>query len=485
MAPTCLAQFSLKNVCGRKRAFPTPSRNTWIIVYAVTFSASVVATIAFQQSLPISFCHSLSPAPRASTTAFVLIEPMNLVTIESKKSVEDRAALEELYILSSLAKKATRRKALAPQKMRRKTKVTSPFIDNNQNGSASKLTGMVSSNFVEIREDILDDSTLNTSIVNHRSRRILNKKNISKATERKSSHVQTRSYRRTPSKHSSPNSKRSEKVEDKEKELDDFMKKTRAKKFLTTVPNRRNQKKKKTPVECIAIDQDEYIRSLLQKKEKYFSHDFQSSSNGSGKRSPRYVGISEQIDAKSSNLRSKPLNMVYSSRSSTMPGFRGGKKKVRNKNFTDAKIDLLEPKNDCGQSMYMTSNSVPDSLVQFVNEIHNVDRITPEEEIMLGEKTQEALRLQHIYDGLLAKLEREPTDDEWCAASGKFNMEAITQIIDEGLEAKNKLVTSNLRMVQGVVNVYIRNGLHGHYNAGDLMQEGILVSTDNLTFRTK
>jgi hypothetical protein len=55
-------------------------------------------------------------------------------------------------------------------------------------------------------------------------------------------------------------------------------------------------------------------------------------------------------------------------------------------------------------------------------------------------------------------------------------MEAIRQAIDEGMEAKNRLVTSNLRMVQGVVNIYIRNGLGGQYNAGDMMQEGVMVS---------
>jgi len=483
MAPPCIAQIPRKSGFGRKRAFPTPSRHTWRIVYAVTLSASVVATIAFQQSLPISFCHSLSPLPRSSTAAFVLMEPMNLVTIESKQSLEHRVALEELYLLSSLAKKATRKKKPATQKTRRKPKISPPFIDDNtQKQSTSKFPVTTRSNFIEIHEDTLDEGLLNTAIENHRSRRILEKKNISKATERTSSHVTTRGRRHNPSKYSAPISKLSKIVEDKESELDDFVKKTRAKSFLTTVPNRRNKKKKKTPVECNPIDQDEYIRSILQKKEIDFSHDFQSSSNEFVKRS-RHVDISEEIDFKVSNLRSKPLNMVYSSRSSTMPGFREGKKKLRNKEYSDgievatknSRIDLLEPKNDRGQSMYMTSNSVPDSLVQFANEIHTVDRITPEEEIMLGEKTQEALRLQHIYDGLLAKLEREPTDDEWCAAAGKFNMEAIAQIIDEGLEAKNKLVTSNLRMVQGVVNVYIRNGLQGNYNAGDLMQEGILA----------
>ena len=71
---------------------------------------------------------------------------------------------------------------------------------------------------------------------------------------------------------------------------------------------------------------------------------------------------------------------------------------------------------------------------------------------------------------------REPSDDEWCAASGKINMEALQDAIQEGINAKNQLVTSNLRMVQGVVNLYIRNGLGSQYNAGDLMQEGTVVS---------
>jgi RNA polymerase sigma factor (sigma-70 family) len=91
--------------------------------------------------------------------------------------------------------------------------------------------------------------------------------------------------------------------------------------------------------------------------------------------------------------------------------------------------------------------------------------------------TQEAIKLQSLYDNLELSLDREPTDEEWCAAAGKINMEALRQTLEEGLEAKNKLVTSNLRMVQRVVNIYIRNGLSGQYNAGDLMQEGIMVRT--------
>lgn len=128
-----------------------------------------------------------------------------------------------------------------------------------------------------------------------------------------------------------------------------------------------------------------------------------------------------------------------------------------------------------GDAMYQASSSVPDSLMQFAKELHQEERITPNEELQLGRLTQEAIQLQSLYDKLETHLQREPTDEEWCAASGKINMEAIRQAMEEGIEAKNKLVTSNLRLVQGVVNVYIRNGLSGQYNAGDMMQEGVLA----------
>lgn len=115
-------------------------------------------------------------------------------------------------------------------------------------------------------------------------------------------------------------------------------------------------------------------------------------------------------------------------------------------------------------------------LTALFRSVPQEERITANEEIQLGRLTQEAIQLQSLYDDMVNTLQREPTDDEWCAASGKINMEAIRQAIEEGIEAKNKLVTSNLRLVQGVVNVYIRNGLSGQYNAGDLMQEGVMVS---------
>lgn len=176
------------------------------------------------------------------------------------------------------------------------------------------------------------------------------------------------------------------------------------------------------------------------------------------------------------------------SRSSTMPGF-SHRDTLRAKGYRDG-LEIVksmnggrtikpESKSKLGKKhsdqMYDTSVNVPESLIQFCDEIHKISRITPAEEIELGSKTQEAIRIQNIYDDLYTKLERNPTDAEYCAAAGKINMETLRQAVDEGIEAKNRLVTSNLRMVQRVVNVYLRNGLGSQYNAGDLMQDGILA----------
>ena len=179
------------------------------------------------------------------------------------------------------------------------------------------------------------------------------------------------------------------------------------------------------------------------------------------------------------------------SRSSTMPGYSipsknqqslsRGLKRLEDQTGQDLsalRTTAVQRKRSSvsGDAMYQASSSVPDSLVQFARELHQVERITPKQELQLGGLIQDAIQLQSLYDTLETKLQREPTDAEWCASSSMQNVEAIRKVIEDGLEAKNTLVTSNLRLVQGVVNVYIRNGLGGQYNAGDMMQEGVMVS---------
>ncbi len=179
-------------------------------------------------------------------------------------------------------------------------------------------------------------------------------------------------------------------------------------------------------------------------------------------------------------------------RSSTMPGFvkdenldsyigsealRRLPTKRKISRMVRSKAAKLKRRQINSEALYKKSAAVPESLCNYAHEIHAISRVTPKEEKELGTKTQEAIRLQRMYDDLQGKYGREPTDEEWCAAAGKINMKALREAIEDGMEAKNQLVASNLRMVQRVVNLYIRNGLGSEYNAGDLMQDGTMVSS--------
>lgn len=179
------------------------------------------------------------------------------------------------------------------------------------------------------------------------------------------------------------------------------------------------------------------------------------------------------------------------SRSSTMPGFVKDKEldlHIANlglKNLPSSERKLtrmfrsksakLKRRQTNSENLYKKSASVPDSMLEYVHEIHAIDRVTPKEEKELGTLTQEAIRLQKLHDDLQEKYGREPSDDEYCAAAGKVNMFALQEAIEDGMEAKNQLVASNLRMVQRVVNLYIRNGLGSEYSASDLMQDGTMA----------
>lgn len=150
--------------------------------------------------------------------------------------------------------------------------------------------------------------------------------------------------------------------------------------------------------------------------------------------------------------------------------------------MTRSKTAKLHRRQANSEALYKKSASVPDSLRDYAHEFHSIFRVTPSQEKELGTKTQEAIRLQRLHSDLHNKYGRQPTDDEWAAAAGKINVVALKEAIDDGLEAKNQLVASNLRMVQRVVNLYIRNGLGSEYNAGDLMQDGTMVRRLNDCF---
>ena len=204
--------------------------------------------------------------------------------------------------------------------------------------------------------------------------------------------------------------------------------------------------------------------------------------------------MANELEVPSATKRRIKTRKKSKNQSSTMPGFikdeeldkhitsldmarlpntQESRKLIRKVNTKRAKIKRRQTNSEM---MYKKSASVPDSMLDYAREIHSVERVTPKQEKELGTKTQEAIRIQQLHDELQNKYGREPTDDEWAAAAGNMNIVALKEALEDGMAAKNQLVASNLRMVQRVVNLYIRNGLGSEYNAGDLMQDGTMVS---------
>ena len=157
------------------------------------------------------------------------------------------------------------------------------------------------------------------------------------------------------------------------------------------------------------------------------------------------------------------------SKSSTMPGME------RRQNLVKSTTRQIKQRQ---LSLYTNLGNVPDSLLDFVNKAHKIQRLTPTEEYDLGTQVQLSMRLHKVADKLSHHLGREPTEQEWVNSIPNLvsTVDDLHDKIAQGSNAKDRLVTANLRMVQRVVNLYIRNGLGTEYNAADMMSEGTMVS---------
>eukprot|EP00529_Nitzschia_sp_RCC80_P041673 CAMPEP_0113517340 /NCGR_PEP_ID=MMETSP0014_2-20120614/42189_1 /TAXON_ID=2857 /ORGANISM="Nitzschia sp." /LENGTH=509 /DNA_ID=CAMNT_0000414495 /DNA_START=4 /DNA_END=1530 /DNA_ORIENTATION=- /assembly_acc=CAM_ASM_000159 len=215
---------------------------------------------------------------------------------------------------------------------------------------------------------------------------------------------------------------------------------------LTVNPKRKNRKKRKSlttvpptyrnpymypiPDEALGTTQAELVRLMEEELQNDKEEDLEEND---GLLDVTATEIFDDLDGDEMNnsesstsllkdaKKTKSWTLIPSSRSSTMYGYGQNAMTNRQKAFDDG-IKLHEErtgqkliesaeaktkrKNSNGVSMYKNSASVPESLMRFANEIHVVDRITAKEEKELGAKTQEAIRLQEIYDGLQKKLAR-------------------------------------------------------------------------------
>jgi RNA polymerase nonessential primary-like sigma factor len=117
-------------------------------------------------------------------------------------------------------------------------------------------------------------------------------------------------------------------------------------------------------------------------------------------------------------------------------------------------------------SSYRTSS---DSLQSYLLEIGRVHLLTQEQEISYGNKVQEMMQILQIQESLKKKTGRSPTCLEIAEEIKRTEVE-VKHILYEGKQAKQKMITANLRLVVCVAKKYQKRNL----DFQDLIQEGTL-----------
>jgi RNA polymerase nonessential primary-like sigma factor len=117
------------------------------------------------------------------------------------------------------------------------------------------------------------------------------------------------------------------------------------------------------------------------------------------------------------------------------------------------------------------------STYLYIKEINRYPRLTAADEIVLGKKVQKYLQLERQLRQSNNQLEREmdrAPSFEAIAKLSRLSPGQIRQIIEEGKDAKKKMIECNLRLVASIARKYTSDNL----TLLDLIQEGTLGLID-------
>ena len=111
-----------------------------------------------------------------------------------------------------------------------------------------------------------------------------------------------------------------------------------------------------------------------------------------------------------------------------------------------------------------------DSVRAYLRDIGRIPLLTNEEEIMLGRKVQEMMKLEELRKRLEKQYGHRFDDREVCDHTENKDWKAIRRVLREGRKAKEKMVSANLRLVVSVAKKYTKRNME----LLDIIQEGTI-----------
>ena len=115
------------------------------------------------------------------------------------------------------------------------------------------------------------------------------------------------------------------------------------------------------------------------------------------------------------------------------------------------------------------SLSTTDMIRTYLREIGRIPLLKPQQEIDFGNQVQQMMNLLSAKEKLAVQLKRQPTQKEW-AENVNISEELLVQQLEQGHQAKQKMIKANLRLVVSIAKQYQRRNLEFL----DLIQEGSL-----------